>query len=82
MYKLNFANNPQSPADSVTFTEEILNGKLHFLCIARKDLRPRFFKFYRPGSQSLTLPPTKWLNSVKKFKNLLSILSKEDDPSN
>ena len=26
--------NPQLPADLVTFTEEILNGKLHFLCIA------------------------------------------------
>ena len=25
--------NPQKAADSVTFTEEILNGKLHFLCI-------------------------------------------------
>ena len=24
--------NPQSLADLVTFTEEILNGKLHFLC--------------------------------------------------
>ena len=24
--------NPQVPADLVTFTEEILNGKLHFLC--------------------------------------------------
>ena len=24
--------NPQYPADLVTFTEEILNGKLHFLC--------------------------------------------------
>ena len=24
--------NPQETADSVTFTEEILNGKLHFLC--------------------------------------------------
>ena len=24
--------NPQFPADLVTFTEEILNGKLHFLC--------------------------------------------------
>ena len=23
--------NPQFPADLVTFTEEILNGKLHFL---------------------------------------------------
>ena len=24
--------NPQLPADFITFTEEILNGKLHFLC--------------------------------------------------
>ena len=24
--------NPQFPADLVTFTEEILNGKIHFLC--------------------------------------------------
>ena len=24
--------NPQFSADLVTFTEEILNGKLHFLC--------------------------------------------------
>ena len=26
--------NPQFPADLVTFTEEILNGKIHFLCSA------------------------------------------------
>ena len=24
--------NPQLPADLVTFSEEIFNGKLHFLC--------------------------------------------------
>ena len=29
--------NPQFPADLVTFTEEILNGKLHFLC---SDVNP------------------------------------------
>ena len=29
--------NPQFPADLVTFTEEILNGKLHFLCCAIWD---------------------------------------------
>ena len=28
--------NPQKTADLVTFTEEILNGKLHFLCSALK----------------------------------------------
>ena len=27
--------NPQGTADLVTFTEEILNGKLHFLCSVR-----------------------------------------------
>ena len=27
--------NPQETADLVTFTEEILNGKLHFLCSGR-----------------------------------------------
>ena len=28
--------NPQETADLVIFTEEILNGKLHFLCSAEK----------------------------------------------
>ena len=28
--------NTQETADLVTFTEEILNGKLHFLCSVRK----------------------------------------------
>ena len=32
--------NPQFPTDLVTFTEEILNGKLHFLCSASwEDLK-------------------------------------------
>ena len=29
--------NPQFPADLVTFNEEILNGKLHFLCNEREN---------------------------------------------
>ena len=29
--------NPQVPADLVTFTEEILNGKLHFLCNVKQN---------------------------------------------
>ena len=29
--------NPQFPPDLVTFTEGILNGKLHFLCSDRKN---------------------------------------------
>ena len=31
--------NPQFPADLVTFTEEILNGELSFLCSAVSALR-------------------------------------------
>ena len=34
--------NPQFPADLVTFTEEILNGNLHFLCIVNTQLRKVF----------------------------------------
>ena len=37
--------NPQFPADLVTFTEEIFNGKLHFLCS----------KFWRRGESSRSL---------------------------
>ena len=29
--------NPQETADSVTFTEEILNGKLHFCAVTMKE---------------------------------------------
>ena len=31
--------NPQDAADSVTFTEEILDGKSHFLCSAFSTLQ-------------------------------------------
>ena len=30
--------NPQFDADLVTFTEEILNGKVHFMCSGRTQL--------------------------------------------
>ena len=29
--------NPQETVDLVTFTEEIFNGKLHFLCSVKKS---------------------------------------------
>ena len=33
--------NPQFTTDLLTFTEEILNGKLHFMCsVTNKYLRP------------------------------------------
>ena len=34
--------NPQFPADLVTFTGEILNGKLNFLCSERNFMIVRF----------------------------------------
>ena len=43
--------NPQETADLVTFTEEILNGKLQFLCSVvsvnrrRKDIKVTFASF-------------------------------------
>ena len=35
--------NPQETTDLVTFTEEILHGKIHVLCIGKSDAR----MFYR-----------------------------------
>ena len=37
--------NPQFPADVVTFTDEILNRKLHILCSERYDSTTRSFTF-------------------------------------
>ena len=36
--------NPQFAADLVTFTEEILKGKLHFLCSVSNTLLRGFFE--------------------------------------
>ena len=32
--------NPQETADLITFTEEILNGKLYFLCNVNDEVEP------------------------------------------
>ena len=37
--------NPQFPPDLVTFTEEILNGKLHFLCSDASEINEIHFCF-------------------------------------
>ena len=42
--------NPQETADLVTFTEEILNGKLHFLCSDIKLQQTYFFQRYSYGT--------------------------------
>ena len=35
-----FSHYIQETADSVTFTEEIINRKLHFLCRDKENIRP------------------------------------------
>ena len=42
--------NPQETADLVTFTEEILNGKLHFLCSVRV-----FFLIYQSANGTFSI---------------------------
>ena len=37
--------NPQETADLVTFTEEILNGKLHFLCSDTSKIKKKTCSF-------------------------------------
>ena len=45
--------NPQFPAVLITFTEEILNGKLHFLWVLVIDGNPVITKF--AGEKTLDL---------------------------
>ena len=41
--------NPPFPADLVTFTEEILNGKLHFLCSKTLIVKRSFWDKFQFG---------------------------------
>ena len=64
--------NPQFPVGLVTFTGEILNGKLHFLCsvsqwkLLASDL---FLKLYLLLARFLTIvnPNTTWVNITPKY---------------
>ena len=42
--------NPQFPADLVTFAEEVLNGKLNFLC---SDIRPEAYSEFCQTSKNI-----------------------------
>ena len=51
-------SNPQFPEDLVTFTGEILNGKIHFLCSApakefRRKIHRNILKYLDPTSEPL-----------------------------
>ena len=52
--------NPQKAADSVTFTEEILNGKLHFLCIEMGN-GLFFFKKKTQNCNIIKIMACKWV---------------------
>ena len=55
--------NPQFSADLVTFTEEILNGKLHFLCSVLSEIYLGFCQ------KSITELFTKIVNDWKPLIN-------------
>ena len=61
------------PADLVTFTEEIFNGKLHFLCIERskKDLKNAMDAFNSPKNIT-TAPVLKHVLEKGKYHLALS----------
>ena len=42
-------SNPQETADLVTFTEEVLNGKLHFLCSVGLEMPPGDYGYWNRG---------------------------------
>ena len=70
--------NPQFPADLVTFTVEILNGKLHFLC--RVVLPPflemysfSFFLFFFINNQKYKQPGWNWPKAKQLAKQPLSL---------
>ena len=47
--------NSQFPADLVTLTEEIVNGKLHFLCSEKPTMNPKSFTNWRNNMLILSL---------------------------
>ena len=54
---------PHLTEDLVTFTEEILNGKVHFLCNETRALVP--FLNTNPILNTLSANLTKWPNTLK-----------------
>ena len=67
--------NPQFTAELVAFTEEILNGKLHFFCAARVNIMINTFSDpVHPKGHLYQIPSH--LNMRCKFDKGLGIVSK------
>ena len=65
--------NPQFPTDLVTFTKEILNDKLHFLCSVKETIQPHINP--SPSDKTLLLLWNKrFLTEI--YKNTKHLLSK------
>ena len=69
-------SSPQFPADLVTLTEKILNGKLHFLCSVWTSLIKSFpfdsNPFDMNATRNILNATIKYVLSTKKFKEPLS----------
>ena len=65
--------NPQFPADLVPFTEEILNGKLHFLRSVSSNLQPSPDNF-NEGQKNAKIP-LEIIKSCKSFNKLTTYKS-------
>ena len=59
--------NPQFPADLVTFTGEILNGKLHFCAVYSFAMQFKFC-FYPEINLELTYMILRMSNNTRKTK--------------
>ena len=63
--------NPQVPSDLVTFTEEILNEKLHLICSARLIVLWLFLKLNSTAKDS-------WHDYKMKISNWNSVFCNND----
>ena len=63
--------NPQEAADLVTFTEEILHRKVHFLCNSEK--RRRFFQYQLLQKKNINNKKLLFLTNIDELKNLKSL---------
>ena len=59
---------PQFPADLVTFSEEVLNGKLHFLCSDLFRKIPAINTSFAPKYVHFQGWPLNFVQNIKMFQ--------------
>ena len=60
-------------ADLVTFTEEILNGKLHFLCSESQTTLALFLNIFLHSFLCWVVKWTKWEKAINFFDRLIKV---------